>query len=284
MMAHVKRTVSLRVCVKQTVSLRNGSIWIPRSEGPLVNSPAREGEVRSLISCRSAEGATDWCRPFGPRRSQKIASPALTRSAGPATNSRSFGPEAPRGLKLNQLLSLRTQLLLLAVLCILLTSVSVFAQRRKSPTTKPLPPVVAVDAAGLQALLERGEAKSAKPLLVNYWATWCEPCRDEFPDLVKVDADYRPKGLDFIAVTLDDLADIKTGVPKFLREMHAEMPAYLLNLSDPEPAIKLVDPKWSGALPATFLYNAQGELVYKSLGRIKVDELRAALNKVLSTE
>jgi thiol-disulfide isomerase/thioredoxin len=181
---------------------------------------------------------------------------------------------------------LRIQLVLLlaATFCILLSSNSAFAQRRKSPTTKPLPAVVAVDAADLQALLTRGAAKSAKPMLVNYWATWCEPCRDEFPDLVKIDAAYRSKGLDFIAVTLDDLADIKTGVPKFLREMHAQMPVYLLNLSDPEPAIKLVDPNWGGSLPATFLYNAKGEVVYKSLGRIKVDELRAAIDKVMSSE
>ena len=144
-----------------------------------------------------------------------------------------------------------------------------------------MPAVVAVDADGLQALLKRDDAK---PLLVNYWATWCEPCRDEFPDLVKIDTAYRSKGLDFIAVTLDDLADIKTGVPKFLREMHAQMPVYLLNLSDPEPAIKMVDPKWGGALPATFLYNAKGEVVYKSLGRIKDDELRAAIEKVMSHE
>ena len=171
-------------------------------------------------------------------------------------------------------------ILLAAALGILVSSVSVFAQKRKGRTTKPVPAVVAVDAAGLQALLKRADAK---PLLVNYWATWCDPCRDEFPDLVKIDADYRSR-LDFIAVTLDDLADIKTGVPKFLREMHAQMPVYLLNLSDPEPAIKMVDPKWGGALPATFLYNAKGEVVYKSLGRIKVDELRAAINKVLSTE
>lgn len=147
-----------------------------------------------------------------------------------------------------------------------------------------MPSVVAVDAAGLQALLKRGDTKSAKPLLVNYWATWCEPCRDEFPDLVKIDAAYRPQGLDFIAVTLDDLADIKTAVPKFLREMHAEMPVYLLNLSDPEPAIKLVDAEWSGALPATFLYNAKGEVVYRSLGRIKVDELRTAIDKLVGTK
>jgi len=179
-----------------------------------------------------------------------------------------------------QTISLRTELLLLAAaVCILLSSVSAFAQKRKSRTTKPMPAVVAVDAAGLQALLRRD---NAKPLLVNYWATWCDPCRDEFPDLVKIDADYRPKGLDFIAVTLDDLADIKAGVPKFLRQMNARMPVYLLNLADPEPAINMVDPKWGGALPATFLYNAKGEVVYKSLGRIKVEELRAAIDKVMS--
>jgi thiol-disulfide isomerase/thioredoxin len=182
-----------------------------------------------------------------------------------------------------QTVSLRAQLVLLAAaLAILLSSVSVFAQKRKIRTTmKPMPAVIAVDAAGLQGLLKRDDAK---PLLVNYWATWCDPCRDEFPDLVKLDAYYRPKGLDFIAITLDDLADIKTDVPKFLREMHAQMPVYLLNLSDPEPAINMVDPKWGGALPATFLYNAKGEVVYKSLGRIKIDELRTAIEKLVGSK
>ncbi len=179
-----------------------------------------------------------------------------------------------------QTVRLRVDLVLLAAaFAILLSSTSVFAQQRKRRTPKARPTIVAVDAAGLQALLKRD---NAKPLLVNYWATWCDPCRDEFPDLVKIDAEYRPKGLDFIAVTLDDLADIKTGVPKFLRQMRAKMPVYLLNLADPEPAINMIDPKWGGALPATFLYNSKGEVVYKSLGRIQVKELRAAIDKVMS--
>ena len=120
------------------------------------------------------------------------------------------------------------------------------------------------------------------PLLVNYWATWCDPCRDEFPDLVKIDKQYRAQGLDFIAITLDDLADINTAVPKFLREMKAKMPVYLLNVADPEPSINLVDREWGGALPATFLYNNKGEMVYKHFGRIQTDELRAAIEKVMS--
>jgi thiol-disulfide isomerase/thioredoxin len=146
---------------------------------------------------------------------------------------------------------------------------------------KPGTTARAINAAELQGLLKRD---GSRPLLVNYWATWCDPCRDEFPDLVKIDEQYRTKGLDFIAITLDDMADINTAVPRFLREMKATMPVYLLNVADPEPAINAVDRDWGGALPATFLYNNKGEVVYKQFGRIKVDQLRAAIEKVMSNE
>jgi thiol-disulfide isomerase/thioredoxin len=147
--------------------------------------------------------------------------------------------------------------------------------RAKFPTAR------AINAEELRALFKRD---GTRPLLVNYWATWCDPCRDEFPDLVKIDKQYRPQGLDFIAITLDDLADLKTAVPKFLRLMNATMPVYLLNVADPEPAINSVDPEWGGALPATFLYNNKGEVVYKHFGRVKTDELRTAIEKVMSRE
>jgi thiol-disulfide isomerase/thioredoxin len=139
----------------------------------------------------------------------------------------------------------------------------------------------AINAEELQALLRRD---GSRPLLVNYWATWCDPCREEFPDLVKIDQEYRAKGLDFIAVSLDDLADINTGVPKFLRTMKATMPVYLLNVPDPEPVINAVDPRWGGAMPATFLYNSKGEVVYKCFGRVKTDELRAAIEKLVGSK
>jgi hypothetical protein len=57
------------------------------------------------------------------------------------------------------------------------------------------------------------------------------------------------------------------------------MPAYLLNVSDPEQAIVLVDKQWSGSLPATFLYDAQGNVVYRRFGRITSADLRAAIEK-----
>jgi thiol-disulfide isomerase/thioredoxin len=161
---------------------------------------------------------------------------------------------------------------------ILLTSFAVSGQKRTTTRrpAKPAPPVTAINTEKLIALLKR---EPPRPLLVNFWATWCDPCRDEFPDLVKIDSDYRPKGLDFIAVSLDDLKDIKTEVPKFLRQMNAHMPAYLLDVADPEETINAVDKQWSGALPATFLYDSQGNLVYKRFGRITSGELRTAIDK-----
>jgi thiol-disulfide isomerase/thioredoxin len=150
---------------------------------------------------------------------------------------------------------------------------------RSTRAVKSPAAVRAVNAEEMQALLKRD---GTRPLLVNYWATWCDPCRDEFPDLVKIDQDYRAKGLDFIAITLDDLVDIKTAVPKFLRAMNAKMPVYLLNVADPEPAINLVDSDWSGALPATFLYDNKGKVVYKHFGRVNPGELRLAIEKVMS--
>jgi len=160
------------------------------------------------------------------------------------------------------------------------------AQQRKPRAAQPrktAPATVAVvseiNTAGLKGLIT--ETKQ-RPLLVNFWATWCDPCRDEFPDLVRIDAEYRPNRMDFVTVSLDEVDKIKTDVPQFLDRMKATMPSYLLNVVDPEPAINAVDPQWQGDLPATFLFNVKGELVYKHFGRVDTTQLRAAIEKLVS--
>lgn len=148
-----------------------------------------------------------------------------------------------------------------------------------TPLLKPLE----IDLEALKSLLQR-DAKQPRPLLINFWATWCEPCREEFPDLLKIESDYRKRGLEFVAVSFDFSEDVQTAVPDFLREVKAEIKPYWLNLPDPQPAIRMVDPAWSGGIPSTFLFDAQGKLVFKRTGRIKPAELRAAIEKVMSNE
>lgn len=143
-----------------------------------------------------------------------------------------------------------------------------------------IPKVEQVDFAGLQAVLKQ-KAAEKRPLLVNFWATWCPPCREEFPDLVKIDAEYRSQGLEFVTVSLDDLAEINRDVPAFLAEMKATMPTYLLKTADEEAAIHAIAPEWRGALPLTVLYDATGKSVYTKMGAVKPDVLRAQIEKLL---
>ena len=148
---------------------------------------------------------------------------------------------------------------------------------------EPLPAVTELDGAALTKLLRREGANGTapRPLLVNFWATWCEPCRTEFPDLVKIDAEFRARGLEFVVISVDDVSEIKSGVPEFLRRMRAEMPAYLLNATDTDTAVTSVDPTWGGELPATFLFDRGGKVAFKHTGIVKPAELRAAIEKAL---
>lgn len=160
-----------------------------------------------------------------------------------------------------------------------------FAQTKpKTPakTTQPpanLPKVVQIDDAKFKELIKA----NGKPLLINFWATWCVPCREEFPDLVKIDAAYRGK-IDFFTVSLDFVEEINRDVPKFLSEMKAEMPSYLLVSEDESTLISSIAKDWSGGLPFTILYNEKGEIAYFKQGKFKPDVLRAEIDKALSVQ
>ena len=153
-------------------------------------------------------------------------------------------------------------------------------QPGKSDTPAP-PKVTEIDETALKSLLGAGAGR-ARPLLINFWATWCGPCREEFPDLIKIRGQYDESRLDFVLVSLDDPLDIDKAVPEFLSEQRATaFPSYLLHAADDSVAINLVDPTWSGELPATFVYDRSGSVVFKHKGRIKPAELRAALDAAL---
>lgn len=141
------------------------------------------------------------------------------------------------------------------------------------------PKVTQIDIDGLRKLLK----PNGKPVLINFWATWCDPCREEFPDLVKLDAAYKGK-IDFYTVSLDDLADIKTYVPKFLGEQKAEMPAYLLKTPDDDAAISLVSADWNGNLPLTILLSSDGKTAYVRKGIVKYATITAEIDKLVTPD
>lgn len=152
---------------------------------------------------------------------------------------------------------------------------------RKTPAPKKqtavnLPKVTQIDGEALKNLLE----PNGKPLLINFWATWCDPCREEFPDLVKIAVDYKGK-IDLLTVSLDDLADISGDVPKFLAQMKSDSPAYLLKVPDESEAIAVVSKNWQGGLPFTILFAADGKVIYSKQGKFKTELLRQQIENLI---
>ncbi len=137
-----------------------------------------------------------------------------------------------------------------------------------------------LDADGLRALVKDSE----KPLLINFWATWCGPCRAEFPDLVKIDEDFRPKGLTFLTVSIDTVSLADTSVSDFLKSYDATMPSYLLDVEDRRlinRAIRRIAPRFAGGFPVTMLFDSAGRLVYLKNGVVNDRLLRTRIERVL---
>ncbi len=152
------------------------------------------------------------------------------------------------------------------------------------PAAKPATPVAAgpkvplLKPAAFGALIKQSQGKV---LVINFWATWCGPCVAEFPELVKIDLAYRDKGVRMVGITADDLEDLKTKVIPFLREQKAEYENFLQDTDDPQQMVDVVMKDWPGVLPATFVYDKTGKLVWHRFGIIDRDALTAEIEKAL---
>ncbi len=112
-----------------------------------------------------------------------------------------------------------------------------------------------VDAKGLS---ERIGQEKGRVVLVNFWATWCVPCREEFPDLVRLQRAYATQGLRVLGVSTD-LSRETPAVEKFLGEQKPAFPNYRKKReADDQQFIDAVDASWGGELPFSVLYARDG--------------------------
>ena len=120
-----------------------------------------------------------------------------------------------------------------------------------------------------------------KVLLVDFWATWCVPCRAELPQIVKLQAKLKAKGVEVITVSADEPETVQAAA-KFLKDTGAGgLPAYIKRPKDDDKFIGSVDPKWQGALPALFLYDKAGRKVQSFFGETPIAKIEAAIQKLL---
>lgn len=149
--------------------------------------------------------------------------------------------------------------------------------RAAAPVPEIAEPLILLDGPGVHALVR---STSGPVVVVNLWATWCEPCKEEFPMLLEVARKYESRGVSLHFVSMD-FASERSSALAFLQSQRAPLPSYAKKGKD-DPFINAVHPDWSGALPATFVYGSERNLRYFWEGKLTEARLQDALDTLLA--
>jgi thiol-disulfide isomerase/thioredoxin len=133
--------------------------------------------------------------------------------------------------------------------------------RTGSSATKADPPLI--DLTGYRQILTKYRGK---PLVVNFWATWCEPCRDEYPMIVDLAKQFKAQGVEVVGVDMDDESDMNL-VRRFIARMQPPFPNYRQKTGiDLDKFYDGINPQWKGTMPQTIFYGKDGSVVGVFLG------------------
>lgn len=130
-------------------------------------------------------------------------------------------------------------------------------------------------------LVQEISSRKGRIVIVNFWATWCMPCRVEFPDFVRFGKEFEDKGVDVVFVSTDYEPDMPQ-VVDFLEENQVPWESYIKTGVDFE-FITSFHSEWSGALPATFVYDQNGSLRAFWEGITSFKELESTVAAILES-
>jgi thiol-disulfide isomerase/thioredoxin len=122
------------------------------------------------------------------------------------------------------------------------------------------------DPAGEVVALKRFQGK---PLVVNFWATWCPPCIEEMPLLDAFFQKNQANGWQMLGLAIDQPSQVR----RFLTQKPVSYPIGLAGLNGPELARQLGNE--SGALPFTLVLDAGGEVIQAKLGKLSEEDIQS---------
>ena len=135
-----------------------------------------------------------------------------------------------------------------------------------------------IDIRGFQKILEQNRGKA---LLVNFWATWCEPCRDESPMLNELAKQYAAKGLQVVGVSMDDDGDLIL-MRRFLARYKPIFPNYRKTAGAEAAFRQSILPGWTGSMPVSVFYAKDGRQVAHFVGEKGREQYEDAIRALLA--
>ncbi len=147
-----------------------------------------------------------------------------------------------------------------------------------SPKVKPVAADITLE--DLQSTIRN---RHGKPLFLNFWATWCVPCLEEMPHIVKLHEQHKDK-IDFMAISADGFMGTEDEVPAKMDQLDMSFTTKILRVDDQNKAIESIDSEWGGELPVTFIYNEQGEKIIRLIGAQSKEQFQQAIQKILQKE
>jgi thiol-disulfide isomerase/thioredoxin len=164
-------------------------------------------------------------------------------------------------------------LILISILAILLVSCET---RPETSVDQTGPVLVIADAEEIRSVIQNSGARLT---IVNFWATWCVPCKAEFPDLIKAGMEFEKDGVQVLFVSTD-FEDEEEAVLRFLEEQKVPWRSFLKK-GDGYEFVQSFFEDWSGALPTTLFFGSDGDLIDYWQGISTYEEVRSKIEATL---
>ncbi|HEX8385068.1 MAG TPA: TlpA disulfide reductase family protein [Rubricoccaceae bacterium] len=146
-----------------------------------------------------------------------------------------------------------------------------------APAGPPAGTSALIEVADASALVESVAGLGAEAVVLNFWATWCGPCRSEFPTFVRYDAEQAGQGVEVRFVSLDTPGDLPA-VRAFLDEHGVSEPSYVY--TGEGDVTSQLNPFVGGAIPITMVLDGDGIVQHTTVGTMSYDDLSAQVESV----
>jgi thiol-disulfide isomerase/thioredoxin len=123
------------------------------------------------------------------------------------------------------------------------------------------------------------EELKGQVVMLDFWATWCPPCREEMPSLVKLAKEYEPQGLVFVAASRDDGPRAPKLVEAFMKRHLPDLQPYVVYASDEVAQAFQVT-----ALPTLYFLDREGKVMDAQRGSMSEDALRRRIERALKQQ